>query len=42
MQYLVAIVLIAGAIGWAILADEPLQQTASADEVPRQISQLSR
>jgi len=42
MRYLLAAALIAGAIGWAVLGDRHMQQVASATEVPRQLSQISR
>lgn len=42
MQYLVVVALVAGAIGWAVFASEPLQQVAAIDGMPRQISQLTR
>ena len=42
MQYAVAIILVAGAVGWALFGGAPIQQVATASDIPRQLSQLSR
>lgn len=42
MKILLILVLAASAIGWAVLGANPMQQIASASDMPRQISQISR
>nr|WP_314075203.1 hypothetical protein [uncultured Roseococcus sp.] len=42
MRILIAIILAAGAIGWALVDREPERQFAASVGVPRQISQISR